>query len=70
MELKIDPGKKLVEIWLTKAEREDAALQAKLKPLYKKYKFQGCLVAVFSSGTQDLADTTSDLLCYNRKHLA
>ena len=59
-----------MEIWLTQVEGQDTAIQARLKPLYKKYKAQGYTVAIFYSGTQDLATATSDLLCYNRKHLA
>ncbi len=70
MEVKSDSSSKTVEIWLTQAESRDAAIQARLKPFYKKYKAQGYTVAVFHSGTQDLATATSDLLCYNRKHLA
>ncbi len=70
MELKREPGSKTVEIWLTQAESQDAAIQAQLKPLYQKYKAQGYTVAVFHSGTQDLVTATSDLLCYNRTHLA
>lgn len=46
------------------------ALRERLKPLYQKYKAQKYLVAVFESGDRDLADATSDLLCYNRKRLA
>lgn len=70
MEMKRDSNSKTVEIWLTHAESQDSALQAQLKPLYKKYKAQGYTVAVFHSGAQDLAAVTSDLLCYNRKRLA
>ncbi len=70
MEIKREPGSKTVEIWLTRAESQNAVLQAQLKPLYQKYKAEGYTVAVFHSGTQDLTTATSDLLCYNRKHLA
>ncbi len=70
MEIKREPSSKTVEIWLTQVESRDAAIQAQLKPLYQKYKAQGYAVAVFHSGTQDLATATSDLLCYNRTHLA
>lgn len=69
MEMKRDSGSKTMEIWLTHAESQDAALQAQLNPLYKAYKAQGYTVAVFHSGAQDLATVTSDLLCYNRKRL-
>lgn len=69
MELKRDLGSKTVEIWLTQAESQDTALQVQLKPLYQTYKARGYTVVVFHSGREDLAAATSDLLCYNRKHL-
>ena len=70
MELNIRNDIKMVEIWLTKAERQDAKLQRDLKVLYQGFKESGYLVATFLSGDQDLTDTTSDLICYNRKRIA
>jgi len=69
VEFKRKPDSKMVEIWLTRAESNDAVIQARLKPLYKKYKAQGYTVAVFQSGSQDLASVTSNLLCYNRQQM-
>ena len=69
MEIKREPASKTVEMWLTQAEGQDTAIQAQLKPFYTKCKAQGYTVVVSRSGTQDLATATSDLLCYNRKHL-
>lgn len=37
--------------------------------MYRDYKRQGYLVAVFQSGKQDLYRQTSDLLLYNRKRI-
>ena len=70
MELNIRNDSKIVEIWLTKAEKQDAKLQRDLKVLYQGFKESGYLVAAFLSGEQDLTDTTSDLVCYNRKRIA
>ena len=70
MELNVRNDSKIVEIWLTKAEKQDAKLQRDLKVLYQGFKESGYLVATFLSGDQDLADTTSDLICYNRKRIA
>ena len=70
MELNVRNDSKIVEIWLTKAEKQDAKLQRDLKVLYQRFKESGYLVATFLSGDQDLADTTSDLICYNRKRIA
>ena len=70
MELNVRNDSKIVEIWLTKAEKQDAKLQRDLKLLYQGFKESGYLVAAFLSGDQDLTDTTSDLICYNRKRIA
>ena len=70
MEINVRDSSKIVEVWLTRAEKQDAELQEKLKPMYREYKDKNYLVAVFQSGEQDLADVTSDLLCYNRKRIA
>ena len=70
MQLDIHPEKKLVCIWLTKAESADASTQEQLGPLYDRFRKQKFLVAVFRSGGQDLTELTSGLLRYNRKLFA
>ena len=61
---------KIVELWLTREEKEDAAFRESLKPLYQQYKAQNYLVAVFLSGEADLYQQTRDLLLYNRRRQA
>ena len=70
MELNVRNESKIVEIWLTKAEKQDAKLQRDLEVLYQCFKESGYLVVAFLSGEQDLTDTASDLICYNRKRIA
>ena len=70
MEIVVDDTKKRVEIWLTRAEKNDENLRELLKPLYAKYKRMKYLVAVFNSGDQDLYANTRDLLLHNRNLLA
>ena len=70
MELNVRNESKIVEIWLTKAEKQNAQLQQELKLVYESFHEVGYTVATFLSGDQDLADTTSDLVCYNRKRIA
>lgn len=70
MEIHVRDGSKLVEVWLTKTEEQDAELRERLKPLYQEYKAKSYLVAVFLSGEQDLAELTSGLLCDHRKRSA
>ena len=62
--------KKICTVWLTNAEKMDAALRESLIPLYRKNKEQGYLTAVYESGTEDLFEGTRDLLLYNRRRLA
>ena len=70
MEIHLNQGKKIAEVWLTNADQKNSQLQEQLKTMYKDFKQQGFLVAVFRSGTQDLYRQTANLLCYNRKRLA
>ena len=61
---------KIVELWLTREERDDPAFRESLKPIYQQYKDQNYLVAVFLSGEEDLYQQTRDLLLYNRRRQA
>ena len=70
MQMTINENSKIVELWLTRAEKADAAVQEALKPIYQKYKEQKYLVAVFLSGEEELYPQTRDLLLYNRRRLA
>lgn len=70
MRMEIRDESKIVELWLTKEEKDDLAFRESLKPIYQKYKEQKYLVAVFLSGEEDLYQQTRDLLLYNRRRLA
>lgn len=70
MYMTVNGDSKIVGIWLTRAEKNDAALRESLKPLYKKYHEQKYKVAVYMSGEQDLYENTRDLLLYNRRRAA
>ena len=70
MEINVKDDIKIVEVWLTQEEKRDAALREQLKPLYQDYEKKKYLVAVFESGSQNLWEETSALLCYNRKRIA
>ena len=69
MEVNIHDDKKMVEVWLTRAEKQDEALQQELKPLYAQYKKKKYMVAVFESGEQDLYQNTLALLSYNKRRI-
>ena len=68
--MNINENRKIVELWLTRAEKEDAIVQESLKPIYQQYKEQKYLVAVFLSGEEELYPQTRDLLLYNRRRQA
>ena len=68
--MEIREQNKIVELWLTRKERDDPAFRESLKPIYQQYKDQNYLVAVFLSGEEDLYQQPRDLLLYNRRRLA
>ena len=70
MEMIVKDERKLVEIWLTNAEKADPVLLAGLQNIYDKFKKKKYLVAVLESGNCDLYEQTRDLLLYNRQRLA
>ena len=70
MEFYRDDQKKLIQIWLTRAESQDENLQRRLKSMYPKWKKDKYLVAVYHSGKEDLFESTLALLAYNKKRCA
>lgn len=68
LEMRVHDDQKLVEVWLTKAEKDDPQVQANLIALYAQYKKY--MVAVFQSGEQPLYPSIRDLLVYNRRRSA
>lgn len=70
MEMNVRDDQKLVEIWLTNAEKIDPVLRGGLKEIYAKYKTKKYMVAVFESGKGDLYENTRDLLLFNRRRSA
>lgn len=66
MEINIHDKNKTLEIWLTNAEKNDASLQAQLKPLYAAYGAQKYTVVVYLSGQTELYPTLRELLIYNK----
>ena len=69
LEMNVRDDKKIVDIWLTNAEKNDPALREGLNDIYKKYKEKKYLVAVFESGEKDLYQGTLDLLAYNKHRI-
>lgn len=66
----VDNSSKIAEVWLTRAEQQDAALQQSLKGQYAQWRRKGYLVAVYCSGDGDLYNQTLDLLTANKQRNA
>ena len=66
MRIHMDEEKRIAEIWLTKAESDDPAVDARLKPFYKECKDHKYLAVGYRSGRESLLETTKDLLRHNR----
>lgn len=67
MELNINEVEKVVELWLSRSERENEELQMRLKPILAAYKRKKYLVALFCSGERNLLECTTSLLLHNRQ---
>lgn len=65
LEMHVNPQRKELNIWLTRAEAQNVRLSEGLRPVYQAYHDMGYFVAVFSSGSGSLADLTGELLRNN-----
>ncbi len=72
MRLQIDvlDDKKIVAVWLTRAERNDESVMARLRSLRSEYKAKKYTVAEYHSGSGDLHTSVLDLLAYNKRRIA
>ena len=70
MEIVVKDDKKRVEVWLTRAEKNDAQLKESLKPMFAEYKAKKYLCVVYNSGNGDLFANTRDLLLHNKEVIA
>lgn len=70
LQVNVREKSKVVELWLTREEKNAPAFRESLKPIYQQYKAQKYLVAVFLSGEENLYKQTRDLLLYNRRRSA
>ena len=62
MKVIINERDKLVEYWLTNAEKRDLALRNSLKSEFKRWKAKKYLPVVYESGAGDLRDGVQGLL--------
>ena len=67
MQIQVHEDKKIVCVWLTKDESSDAATPARIKNVIAQFRPKNYLVVIFRSGTQELTESTRELLRYNRR---
>ena len=72
MRLQIDvlDDKKIVAVWLTRAEDANETVRARIDGLCREYKPRKYQVAVYKSGREDLHTSVLDLLAYNKRRIA
>jgi len=63
LEMTVRDDRKLVEIWLTNAEKNDPKIQEGLKDIYDKYRNTKYTVAVFQSGKATYTKTPATCCC-------
>lgn len=56
MRMEVREQSKVVELWLTRQEKDDAAFREALKPLCQQYKVQNCLPTYFNFSCNLLID--------------
>ena len=69
MQIHINEDSHLLEIWLTRQEKDDAALRASLSPVLSEYKSQKYLPVFFISGDGNLQESTAELLRSRRRRM-
>ena len=67
MQIQVHEGKRIVCVWLTKDESSDAETPAQIKKVIAQFRPKKYLVVIFRSGTQELKESTHELLRYNRR---
>ena len=72
MRLQIDvlDDKKIVAVWLTRAEDANETVRARIDGLCREYKPRKYQVAVYKPGREDLHTSVLDLLAYNKRRAA
>ena len=67
MQIQVHEDKRIVCVWLTKDESSDKATPAQTKNVIAQFRPKKYLVVIFRSGTQELTESTRELLRYNRR---
>lgn len=70
MKVIVNEKDKILEIWLTKSEKNNMALRESLEPFYKEWRAKRYLPVVYESGESDLQESILGLLRHNREIVA
>ena len=70
MQIDVLDDKKIVAVWLTRAEDANEAVRARIDGLCREYRPRKYQVAVYKSGSGDLHTSVLDLLAYNKRRIA
>ena len=70
MQIDVLDDKKIVAVWLTRAEDANETVRARIDGLCREYKPRKYQVAVYKSGREDLHTSVLDLLAYNKRRAA
>ena len=66
MEINIKEQDKILEVWMTKEEKQEKELQMSLMQVFEVYKARKFIIAVYFSGVDNLSENTANLLCRNK----
>lgn len=69
MKIEMDHVHKLTTVWLANGEGEDPQIKEQIRRLTADCKAKKHMMAVYHSGSKNLTDQTSGLLCYNRRRM-
>ena len=70
VQIHINDNSHMLEIWLTRQEKDDATLRASLAPVLSEYKARKYLPVFFMSGEADLQESTAELLRSRRRRMS
>lgn len=68
MQREICSKEKIVYYWMTRTEKVDQDLQRSLQSEYAQWRTMKYKVCTFTSGTEDLLESTKKLLLYNKNN--
>lgn len=69
MRIYTDEKERLLAIWLSAEENDDASVMEALHPVIAQYKSMKYQPVIYRSGSADLKENTAALLCHTRRKM-